>query len=146
MSLKNPNLLGRLVPASCPGVARRAKSEARRAESDLSRRSFSGVGSWKRSPKSLQPCFWPWKVQPKTEKRPYLAGFLINYKHIAWSDKNSDKNSEEFSFMDLPTNLARQKISSYRSRSGGPQDLSCGPLVLNWLHRDSRITGKEGTH
>jgi hypothetical protein len=26
-------------------------------------------------------------VQPKTEKRPYLAGFLINYKHIAWSDK-----------------------------------------------------------
>jgi predicted ATPase with chaperone activity len=27
-------------------------------------------------------------VQPKTEKRPYLEGFLINYKHIAWSDKS----------------------------------------------------------
>jgi hypothetical protein len=26
-------------------------------------------------------------MQPKTEKRPYLAGFLINHKHIAWSDK-----------------------------------------------------------
>jgi exodeoxyribonuclease VII small subunit len=26
-------------------------------------------------------------VQPKTEKRPYLAGLLINHKHIAWSDK-----------------------------------------------------------
>ena len=35
MSLKNPNLLGRLVPSSCPVVARRAKSEARRAKSDL---------------------------------------------------------------------------------------------------------------
>jgi potassium efflux system protein len=30
-------------------------------------------------------------VQPKTEKRPYLAGFLINHKHIAWSDKRCDK-------------------------------------------------------
>jgi hypothetical protein len=38
MSLKNPNLLGRLVPSSCPVVARRAKS-------DLSRRSFSEDGS-----------------------------------------------------------------------------------------------------
>jgi len=27
MSLKNPNLLGRLVPSSCPVVARRAKSD-----------------------------------------------------------------------------------------------------------------------
>jgi hypothetical protein len=26
-------------------------------------------------------------MQPKTEKRPYLAGFLIKHKHIAWSDK-----------------------------------------------------------
>ena len=26
-------------------------------------------------------------MQPKTEKRPYLEGFLINYRHIAWSDK-----------------------------------------------------------
>ena len=24
---------------------------------------------------------------PKTEKQPFLADFLINYKHIAWSDK-----------------------------------------------------------
>ena len=26
-------------------------------------------------------------MHPKTEKRPYLAGFLIKYKHIAWPDK-----------------------------------------------------------
>ena len=26
-------------------------------------------------------------MQPKTKKRPYLGGFLINHKHIAWSDK-----------------------------------------------------------
>ena len=30
-------------------------------------------------------------MQSRTEKRPYLAGFLINYEHIAWSDKRCIK-------------------------------------------------------
>jgi len=38
------NMLRCLVPSSCPVVARRAKSEARRAKSDLSWRSFSEDG------------------------------------------------------------------------------------------------------
>ena len=33
-------------------------------------------------------------MQPKTEKRPYLEGFLINYKHIAWSDKSFEEKEK----------------------------------------------------
>ena len=59
-------------------------------------------------------------IRSKTEKRSYLTGFFINYKHIAWSDKRceaklffSGGNNSRFQLMiSLPKRSPTQAVIS----------------------------------
>jgi hypothetical protein len=66
-------------------------------------------------------------VQPKTEKRLYLGGFLINRKHIAWSDKRCQLL---YFFLQIHIYF-KEKSSAFTKRGAGRGDPGSG-LVHFW--------------